>query len=607
MFRLLSLGAFVGLLAPQLSAQFGNEWVELTDNAGSLGLDALDLSGLNNEVDFAWADLDQDGWTDLVVVRKEPFSTIGKRTNLLLMNEGGLLVDRTRDYARAADIEGDEGFLTPTNDRDVALADVDQDGWLDVVTAPTLSFDDPKHLGHPRVYMNLGADGGAWNGLEYQDARFPQLFQFTTGLPENPVFCALAAGDVTDDGYPDLYFSDYDISNEGVFGGPLQDPLEDLDDRLLINDGAGYFADQSQLRMTETMLLSRFGTDCKIADINGDGYNDVLKETSLGVPYYAAAVYNNPADPGMFNIFDDFHTFSPYHIGVGDLNNDGRLDVAFADDNPDRYRYNLGNDPLGRVIWGPAKTYEFLSGGDDGFGGNNLIVDLDHDGWNDVLQADIDPDDSSVTRRLHIYHNPGGAVGEEITLREERELDGDGGWIGAVGFEEDDLKAVHDMAFFDLDQDGDDDLILGRAFGTHVWLNQVVPNHLYSDVGTISQSGGGTQTLSLDAGSEHAGSLYLVLGSLSGTSPGTPIGGGTIPLNVDPYFLFTANHPNTDPLTSSFGNLDGDGRATAQFALAAGATTQLAGQVVNHAFGVLDPVTFALELVSEPVGLLITP
>jgi hypothetical protein len=595
----------LALLSPALAAQYGNEWVEFRPNPGSLASGALGVSDVDHEVDFAWADLDQDGRTDLVVVRKEPFSTTGKRTNLLLMNEGGLLVDRTRDFARAADVPGDLGFLTPTNDRDVAVADVDQDGWLEVVTATTLSFDDPKHLGHPRVYRNLGSTGGAWSGIEYQEARFPQLHHFVTGLPENPVFCAIAAGDVTDDGYPDLYFSDYDMSNEGVFGGVFQDPLEDLDDRLLINDGAGYFSDQSQLRMTDQMLLSAFGSDCKIADLNGDGFNDVLKQTSLGTPYYAAAIYNDPAHPGTFQIFDDFHKLSPYHIGVGDLNNDGRLDVVFADDDADRYRYNLGNDALERVVWGAAKTYQFLTGGDDGFGGNNLVVDLDHDGWNDVLQGDIDPDDSSYTRRLHLYHNPGGTVGEEITLLEERELPGDGGWLGAPGFLEDDLKALHDVAFYDLDLDGDDDLVLGRAFGTYVWLNQVVPNHLYSDQATISATAGGTQTLTLDAGAASAGDLYLVLGSLSGTSPGVPFAGSTIPLNPDAYFLHTLNHPNTYPLADSFGTLDGAGQAMVHVTLAPGVPAPLVGLVAHHAFGVLDPVSLGLELVSEPLGVLI--
>ena len=44
-------------------------------------------------------------------------------------------------YAAASDVPGDSGFLTPTNDRDVVIVDVDQDGLIDVVhvdeTGPT--------------------------------------------------------------------------------------------------------------------------------------------------------------------------------------------------------------------------------------------------------------------------------------------------------------------------------------------------------------------------------------------------------------------------------------------------------------------------------------
>jgi hypothetical protein len=163
------------------------------------------------------------------------------------------------------------------------------------------------------------------------------------------------------------------------------------------------------------------------------------------------------------------------------------------------------------------------------------------------------------------------------------------------------------VAFFDLDQDGDGDMTLGRAFGTYAWLNQVVPNHLYSDLGAISQSAGGTQTLTLDAGPAFAGDLYLVLGSLSGSSPGIPFGSFTIPLNPDAYFLHTVKHPSTAPLPDSLGTLDAAGRATAHFALAPGVAAGLQGEVVYHAFGVLDPVTFELQLVSEPAAVLILP
>ena len=546
----LTIGA-TALLVGSASAQFDQQWVSYTKDNSLLGLDPLSISNETTslpgdtsgtslkgiETDMAWGDLNKDGWVDLAIIRKQPYTSAGKRTNLLLINSNGVLKDRTALFASGSDVVGDEGFLTATNDRDVFIADLDGDTWLDLVTATTISDTDPKHVGHPRIYMNLGRDAsGAWLGLEHQDARMPQLVSYTTGNPTNPRFCSVAVGDVTGDGYADLWFGDYDSSGAG---GVFQPPGSDMNDRLLINDGTGFFTDQSQLRLSDDMLKSAFGMASIIDDFNGDGLNDIAKDTALNPPQDVRIIYNGTggATQGFFNVQDKFHTFAPYHINSGDLNQDGKLDMVFSDDGSDRFRINMGNDLLDRVVWSPAHTYDFLSGGDDGFGSNNLIRDLDGDGWDDVIITDIDVDIPGEARRLHIYHNLGGTPGgDDIVLREERESTSSSGWIGVVGLTDATMEGTHDVAVFDIDNDLDPDMVISRGQGTEVYTH---------DGGVVCQrsigfGGPGFSVMSV-CGDDVASAGAAADVSLSGAPASSPslwaIGDVNLPVAISGGFL----------------------------------------------------------------------
>jgi hypothetical protein len=177
----------------------------------------------------------------------------------------------------------------------------------------------------------------------------------------------------------------------------------------------------------------------------------------------------------------------------------------------------------------------------------------------------------------------------------------------------------------------DPDQSTGDAFGYHVALSETgalavaVPNDddvvsglgtvfhfdaetLSRDVPAISLAAGGAQALDVQAGANHAGDLYLVAGSITGTAPGIPLAPGVVvPLAFDAYTKLTLNAPNQPPLEGTLGTLGAGGGAQAAFALPPGFPS-LAGIVVRHAFVVIDPASPApFQLASNAVALALVP
>jgi len=270
-------------------------------------------------------------------------------------------------------------------------------------------------------------------------------------------------------------------------------------------------------------LVAAFGAASVIADMNGDGVNDVVKQTGLNPPQHVAVIYNNnpPTIPPLpnyqFNQYRIVTAQSPYFVSTGDLNNDGRLDLVITDDNADHYHLNQGNAGDGTANFSSA-VFAFQSGGDDGFGSQSAVVDLNNDGFRDVVISDVDVDGFGCSRRMHIYRNLGDVP--NVTLREDSPS------IIPTGM----LTGTHNVAPIDLNGDGWNDLVIGRCSSTEVWMNLGIkitatpPTYVNPSTGTALTA----QITKSPAASIVAGSARLYV-SVNGAAFApitlTPLGG----------------------------------------------------------------------------------
>jgi len=102
----------------------------------------------------------------------------------------------------------------------------------------------------------------------------------------------------------------------------------------------------------------------------------------------------------------------------------------------------------------------------------------------------------------------------------------------------------------------------------HPWMvgSVEVKPALASDTSTISASTGGMVNFTLDGGASLAGRSYALLGTASGTTPGTPLpGGATLPLNQDFVFQFIKGNFNNAFFVNFLGAFDANGQAAATF------------------------------------------
>ena len=406
------------------------QWLTWT-NATSTRLTLSSVANSDPEEKDMWAaDLNNDGREDLIVVRKQPFSTSTQpgKSNLLLINVNGHLTDKTLEYAPQ--------FIDSINfARDVFIGDFDGDNWKDVIIANTFGQ-------QPMYYRNRGNDpSGNWLGLINESSlRFPLLTEDT------PLICAVWGGDVTGDGKLDIYLINYKPNSGGGIAK----------DYLLINNGFGYFTNESQVRLGN-LRNSAFGTAVQIVDMDNDGDKDIIKNSTL----YNVSPWNARGVIVLFNngngTFTNWQNLvpanSPYMFEIADFNLDGKKDLYVVDDGSDYILTVTSFIPNTSLTF--TKTNLNFSTS-NGFGGNVHATDLDLDGDIDIGVADVDVDipPCNSSRRMAIYRNDGGVFTNVY---------------GTTAFPWADNN--YDFFWLDINNDGLKDFVTGFCNGYGVFMN----------------------------------------------------------------------------------------------------------------------------------------
>lgn len=348
----------------------------------------------------AVGDFNNDGLTDV-------FFSGNMVPNRLYLNRGNL---RFEDVTEEAGIAGDGKWYSG-----VALADVNQDGLLDIYVCATIS-NNPLARANA-LFIHKGMDE---NGVPKFVDEAKTYGVADTGYSQNAAFL-----DYDKDGDLDLYVltnleSDLIPSN---YRPRIMDGSALNNDRLYRNNGDGTFSD---VTLEAGILIEGYGLGIAVADFNQDGWPDLY----IGNDYVSNDVlYINNRDGTFTNeIASRLKHQSLFSMGVdaADINNDSYVDIVTLDmlpeDNLRRKTISGAGATYYNYINNMQYGYEFqymrnmlqLNNGNGDFSEIGqlagihqtewswapLIVDIDNDGYRDLLVTNGFPKD--VTDRDYV-------------------------------------------------------------------------------------------------------------------------------------------------------------------------------------------------------------
>jgi hypothetical protein len=328
-----------------------------------------------------------------------------------------------------------------------AIGDIDSDGDLDVAVPGGVYG---GYLPSPpnAAFMLLVNDGDGNFTNEAADRLPSTAFSYPAGK-------AAVFGDVDGDGDLDVFVANYTGTGE-------PDPLDAWQNRLWINDGSGNFTDETLFRLPE---FSDASLDADFGDIDSDGDLDIVVGNAGPSRELNRILVNNGA--GYFQddtlerypIGDNSHT-DTYTILLADVDGDHDLDLIEVNrDSLSNIRRNNGTGVFSSTgaLFSPQPPQAT----------DVRAVDLNGDGFNDlVFHSDasylvVIPDPGGGW-----YTIPGGPLIFIYHRNESVE------WFALESIERSDsFVRGYGLAMADVDRDGDHDMYLSGVDSDLLLIN----------------------------------------------------------------------------------------------------------------------------------------